>query len=59
MDIAPTIAAFGRVRMKAALGEPTPVGWMIDRDGTSLTDAARASERWNRCDEYLILVHVF
>jgi L-2-hydroxycarboxylate dehydrogenase (NAD+) len=44
MDMAPTVAAFGKVRMKAALGEPMPVGWMIDRDGKPLTDAARAAE---------------
>jgi L-2-hydroxycarboxylate dehydrogenase (NAD+) len=44
MDMPPTVAAFGKVRMKAALGEPMPVGWMIDRDGKPLTDAARAAE---------------
>src|SRR5258707_7457167 len=44
MDMAPTVAAFGKVRMKAALGEPMPVGWMIDRDGKPLTDAARTDE---------------
>jgi L-2-hydroxycarboxylate dehydrogenase (NAD+) len=44
MDMAPTVAAFGKVRMKAALGEPMPVGWMIDREGKPLTDASRASE---------------
>jgi L-2-hydroxycarboxylate dehydrogenase (NAD+) len=44
MDMAPTVAAFGKVRMKAALGEPMPVGWMIDHDGKPLTDASRASE---------------
>jgi L-2-hydroxycarboxylate dehydrogenase (NAD+) len=44
MDMAPTVAAFGKVRMKAALGEPMPVGWMIDREGKPLTDAARAAE---------------
>ena len=30
MDMAPTVAAFGKVRLKAALGEQMPVGWMID-----------------------------
>ena len=44
MDMAPTVAAFGKVRMKAALGEPMPVGWMIDHEGKPLTDASRASE---------------
>ncbi len=44
MDMAPTVAAFGKVRLKAALGEPMPVGWMIDHDGNPLTDASRAAE---------------
>jgi L-2-hydroxycarboxylate dehydrogenase (NAD+) len=33
MDMAPTVAAFGKVRVKAAQGEPMPIGWMIDRAG--------------------------
>ena len=44
MDMAPTTAAFGKVRLKAARGEPMPVGWMIDRAGNPLTDAKRAGE---------------
>src|SRR5215469_9276670 len=44
MDMAPTVAAFGKVRLKAAQDEPMPVGWMIDRAGNPLTDARRASE---------------
>jgi L-2-hydroxycarboxylate dehydrogenase (NAD+) len=44
MDMAPTVAAFGKVRLKAAQGEPMPVGWMIDRAGNPLTDAKRAGE---------------
>jgi L-2-hydroxycarboxylate dehydrogenase (NAD+) len=36
--------AFGKVRLKAALGEPMPVGWMIDHEGKPLTDASRAAE---------------
>jgi len=44
MDMAPTVAAFGKVRLKAALGEPMPVGWMIDRTGNPLTDAKRAAD---------------
>jgi LDH2 family malate/lactate/ureidoglycolate dehydrogenase len=44
MDMAPTVAAFGKVRVKAAQGEPMPVGWMIDRAGNPLTDAKRAGE---------------
>jgi LDH2 family malate/lactate/ureidoglycolate dehydrogenase len=44
MDMAPTVTAFGKVRLKAAQGEPMPVGWMIDHAGNPLTDAKRASE---------------
>ena len=44
MDMAPTVAAFGKVRLKAAQGEPMPVGWMIDHAGNPLTDAKRAGE---------------
>jgi L-2-hydroxycarboxylate dehydrogenase (NAD+) len=44
MDMAPTVTAFGKVRLKAAQGEPMPVGWMIDRAGNPLTDPARAGE---------------
>jgi L-2-hydroxycarboxylate dehydrogenase (NAD+) len=44
MDMAPTVAAFGKVRLKAQRGEEMPVGWMIDRDGKPLTDPKRADE---------------
>jgi L-2-hydroxycarboxylate dehydrogenase (NAD+) len=44
MDMAPTISAFGKVRLKAAQGEPMPVGWMVDRAGNPLTDPKRAGE---------------
>ena len=44
LDMAPTVAAFGKVRLKAQRGEEMPVGWMIDRDGKPLTDAKRADE---------------
>jgi L-2-hydroxycarboxylate dehydrogenase (NAD+) len=44
LDMAPTVAAFGKVRLKAQRGEPMPVGWMIDREGKPLTDARRADE---------------
>jgi L-2-hydroxycarboxylate dehydrogenase (NAD+) len=44
MDMAPTVAAFGKVRLKAAQGEDMPVGWMIDRAGQPLTDPKRAAE---------------
>jgi LDH2 family malate/lactate/ureidoglycolate dehydrogenase len=44
LDMAPTVAAYGKVRLKAQRGEPMPVGWMIDREGNPLTDAKRADE---------------
>src|SRR5271163_5315589 len=44
LDMAPTVAAFGKVRLKAQRGEPMPVGWMIDRDGKPLTDPKKADE---------------
>jgi L-2-hydroxycarboxylate dehydrogenase (NAD+) len=44
LDMAPTVAAYGKVRLKAQRGEPMPVGWMIDRDGKPLTDAKRADD---------------
>jgi L-2-hydroxycarboxylate dehydrogenase (NAD+) len=44
LDMAPTVAAYGKVRLKAQRGETMPVGWMIDRDGNPLTDPKRADE---------------
>jgi LDH2 family malate/lactate/ureidoglycolate dehydrogenase len=44
LDMAPTVAAFGKVRLKAQRGEQMPVGWMIDREGKPLTDPKRAEE---------------
>src|SRR5215510_2631007 len=44
LDMAPTVAAFGKVRLKAQRGEEMPVGWMIGRDGKPLTDPRRANE---------------
>jgi LDH2 family malate/lactate/ureidoglycolate dehydrogenase len=44
LDMAPTVAAFGKVRLKAQRGEEMPVGWMVDRQGKPLTDAKRADE---------------
>ena len=44
LDMAPTVAAFGKVRLKAQRGEEMPVGWMIGRDGKPLTDPKRAEE---------------
>ncbi len=44
LDMAPTVAAFGKVRLKMQRGEAMPVGWMIGRDGKPLTDPKRAEE---------------
>src|SRR5216110_1845530 len=44
LDMATTVAAYGKVKAKAARGEMMPEGWMIDRDGKPLTDPRRADE---------------
>jgi LDH2 family malate/lactate/ureidoglycolate dehydrogenase len=44
LDMATTVAAYGKVKAKAQRGEPMPVGWMIDRQGQPLTDPRRAEE---------------
>ena len=44
LDMAPTVAAFGKVRLKMQRNEELPVGWMIGRDGKPLTDPKRAEQ---------------
>jgi LDH2 family malate/lactate/ureidoglycolate dehydrogenase len=44
LDMATTVAAYGKVKAKAQRGEPMPQGWMIDREGRPLTDPTRADE---------------
>jgi L-2-hydroxycarboxylate dehydrogenase (NAD+) len=44
LDMATTVAAYGKVKAKAQRGEQMPVGWMIDRQGQPLTDPRRADE---------------
>src|ERR1700704_6317964 len=44
LDMATTVAAYGKVKAKAARGELMPEGWMIDREGRPLTDPKRANE---------------
>ncbi|HVO91020.1 MAG TPA: Ldh family oxidoreductase [Casimicrobiaceae bacterium] len=44
LDMATTVAAYGKVKTKAQRGEPMPEGWMMDREGKPLTDASRANE---------------
>ncbi|MBU2991714.1 Ldh family oxidoreductase [Octadecabacter sp. 1_MG-2023] len=44
LDMATTVAAYGKVKTAAQRGEQMPEGWMIDRDGNPLTDPTRSSE---------------
>ncbi|TCT03702.1 Ldh family oxidoreductase [Paralcaligenes ureilyticus] len=44
LDMATTVAAYGKVKAKAKRGEMMPEGWMIDRQGKPLLDPARAGE---------------
>jgi L-2-hydroxycarboxylate dehydrogenase (NAD+) len=44
LDMATTVAAYGKVKVKAKAGEMMPVGWMIDRLGQPLLDPKRADE---------------
>ena len=44
LDMATTVAAYGKVKALAQRGEAMPEGWMIDRAGRPLTDPKRAEE---------------
>lgn len=44
LDMATTVAAYGKVKTAAQRGETMPEGWMIDREGRALTDPRRADE---------------
>jgi L-2-hydroxycarboxylate dehydrogenase (NAD+) len=44
LDMATTVAAYGKVKTKAQRGEMMPEGWMMDREGKPLLDPQRASE---------------
>jgi LDH2 family malate/lactate/ureidoglycolate dehydrogenase len=44
LDMATTVAAYGKVKAKAQRGESMPEGWMIDRQGKPLCDPRRADE---------------
>ena len=44
LDMATTVAAYGKVKTAAQRGEAMPEGWMIDREGRPLTDPKRADE---------------
>ena len=44
LDMATTVAAYGKVKTKAQRGEAMPEGWMIDKMGNPLTDPQRAGD---------------
>jgi LDH2 family malate/lactate/ureidoglycolate dehydrogenase len=44
LDMASTVAAFGKVKTKAQRGETMPEGWMVDREGRPLTDPKRMND---------------
>lgn len=44
LDMATSVAAYGKVKTKAQRGEAMPEGWMIDALGRPLTDPRRAEE---------------
>ena len=44
LDMATTVAAYGKVKAKAQKGELMPEGWMVDRQGAPLLDPKRAAE---------------
>lgn len=44
LDMATTVAAYGKVKTYAQRGLTMPEGWMMDREGKPLTDPGRADE---------------
>ncbi len=44
LDMATTVAAYGKVKALAKRGEQMPPGWMVDRQGEPLLDPARSNE---------------
>jgi L-2-hydroxycarboxylate dehydrogenase (NAD+) len=44
LDMATTVAAYGKVKTAAQRGETMPEGWMIDHQGRPLTDPKRSNE---------------
>ena len=44
LDMATTVAAYGKVKAKAQRGEMMPEGWMMDRLGQPLLDPKRSGE---------------
>jgi L-2-hydroxycarboxylate dehydrogenase (NAD+) len=44
LDMATTVASYGRIKVAAERGETIPEGWLEDREGRPLTDPKRANE---------------
>ena len=44
LDMATTVASYGKVKVQAQRGEPLPEGWMVDRKGNPITDPTRIAE---------------
>ena len=44
LDMATTVAAYGKVKVAAQQGKTMPEGWMIDRQGKPLTDPNRSDD---------------
>src|SRR5216684_7881103 len=44
LDMATTVAAYGKVKVAAQQGKTMPEGWMIGRHGQPLTDPSRADD---------------
>ncbi|MCL4800949.1 MAG: Ldh family oxidoreductase [Burkholderiales bacterium] len=44
LDMATSVAAYGKVKGAASRGETMPEGWMIDRHGRPITDPNRSAE---------------
>jgi L-2-hydroxycarboxylate dehydrogenase (NAD+) len=44
LDMATTVAAYGKVKTAAQRGEEMPEGWMIDKEGQPLTDPNKSDE---------------
>ena len=44
LDMATTVAAYGKVKVAAQQGKTMPEGWMIDRKGRPLTDPNRSDD---------------
>jgi L-2-hydroxycarboxylate dehydrogenase (NAD+) len=44
LDMATTVAAYGKVKTAAQRGEEMPEGWMIDKQGRPLTDPTKSDE---------------